>query len=71
MDFVAVMLFTQQVFHLECLLLIRIKSQSGVAKKSVVYIKKHLTLLFSRFGEGGFKPSADYDIEWLKGWGAL
>ena len=28
MDFVAVMLFTQQVFHLECLLLIQIKSQT-------------------------------------------
>ena len=47
MDFVAVMLFTQQLFHLECLLFIRIKSQSGVAKKSAVYKKKHLTLLFS------------------------
>ena len=35
--FVAVMLFTQQVFHLECLLLFQIKSQSGVAYKSVVY----------------------------------
>ena len=53
MDFVAVMLFTQQVFHLECLLSIRIKSESGVAKKSAVYIKKHLALLFSRFGGGG------------------
>ena len=42
MDFVAVMLN-----HLECLLLIRIKSQSGVAKKSAVYTKNHLTLLFS------------------------
>ena len=37
MDFVAVMLFTQQVFHLECLLLFRIKSQPGVAYKSVDY----------------------------------
>ena len=45
MDFEAVMLFTQQVFHLECLLLIWIKSQPGVAKKCVVYKGKHLTLL--------------------------
>ena len=36
MDFVAVMLFTKQVFHLEYLLC-WIKSQSGVAYKSVVY----------------------------------
>ena len=42
MDFVAVMLFTQQVFHLECLLLFRIKS--GVACKIVVYKKNGLTL---------------------------
>ena len=33
MDFVAAMLFTQQVFHLECLLLFRIKSQPGVGYK--------------------------------------
>ena len=39
MGFVAVMLFTQQVIHLECLLLIRIKSQPGVIYKSVVYKK--------------------------------
>ena len=31
MDFLAVMLFTKQVFHLECLLLFQIKSQPGVA----------------------------------------
>ena len=37
MDFVAVMLFTQQVFHLDGLLLFWIKSQPGVACKSVVY----------------------------------
>ena len=52
MDFVAVMLLTQQVFHLECLLffnsfcylrLFQIKSQPGVAYKSVVY-KNHVTL---------------------------
>ena len=36
MDFVAVMLFTKQVFHLEYLLC-WINSQSGVAYKSVVY----------------------------------
>ena len=41
MDFVAVMLFTQQLFHLEYLLFIRIKPQSGVAKKKgAVYKKK-------------------------------
>ena len=34
MDFVTVMLFTQQVFHLECLLF-RTKSQPGVAYESV------------------------------------
>ena len=39
MDFVAVMPFTQQVFHLECLLSIWTKSQSGVAYKSVAYKK--------------------------------
>ena len=33
MDLVAVMLFNQQVFHLECLLLFQIKSQHGVACK--------------------------------------
>ena len=33
------MLFIQQVFHLECLLLIRMKSQPGVVYKSVVYKK--------------------------------
>ena len=32
------MLFTQQVFHLECLLF-RIKSQPGVAYNGVVYKK--------------------------------
>ena len=45
MDFAAVMLFTQQVFHLECLLLFRIKSQPGVAYKSVVY-KKAFKVVF-------------------------
>ena len=36
MDFVAVMLFTQQVFHLEFLLLIQIKYRSGfIYKKSI------------------------------------
>ena len=39
MDFVEVMLFTQQVFRLECLLLFWIKSQPGVAYKTVVYKK--------------------------------
>ena len=39
MHFETVMLFTQQVFHLEFLLLIRIKSQSGIADKSIVYKK--------------------------------
>ena len=39
MDFVAVVLFTQQVFHLECLLLFQIKSQPRVAYKSVDYKK--------------------------------
>ena len=33
------MLFTQEVFHLECLILFWIKSQPGVAHKSVVYKK--------------------------------
>ena len=40
MDSVAVMLFNQQVFHLECLLMLllfRIESQSVIAYKSVVY----------------------------------
>ena len=39
MEFAAVMLFIQKVFHLECLLLIRIISQPGVAYKSIVYKK--------------------------------
>ena len=39
MNFVAAMLFTQQVFHLECLLLFQIKSQPGFAYKSVDYKK--------------------------------
>ena len=37
--FCSSMFFTQQVFHLECLLLFQIKSQPGVAYKSVVYKK--------------------------------
>ena len=37
MDFIAVMLFTHQVFHLEYYLLFRIKSEFGVAFKSVGY----------------------------------
>ena len=45
MDFAAVMLFTQQVFHLEFLLLFRIKSQPGVAYKSVDY-KKTFNVVF-------------------------
>ena len=45
MDFVAVMLFTQQVFHLECLLLFQIKSQPGVAYKSVDF-KKAFNVVF-------------------------
>ena len=40
MGFVAVMLFTQQVFRLECLLF-QIKSQRGVAYKSVDYKKAY------------------------------
>ena len=39
MDFIAVMLFTQQVFLLGCLSLFRIKSQPVVAYKCVVYKK--------------------------------
>ena len=48
MDFVAVMLFTQQVLNLECLLLFQIKSQPGVAYESVFY-KKAFNLLFLVF----------------------
>ena len=44
MDFVAVMLFTQQVFRLE-FLLFQIKSQLGVAYKSVDY-KKAFNIVF-------------------------
>ena len=40
MDFVAVMLFTQQVFHLECLLLFEIKSLSLVLLIKLLIIKK-------------------------------
>ena len=39
------MLFTQLVFHLECLLLFQIKSQPGVGYKSTVY-KKAITVAF-------------------------
>ena len=46
MDFVAVMLFTQEVFHLQFLLLIRIKSQSGIAYKNVIYKKKTFNIAF-------------------------
>ena len=45
MDFVPVMFFTQQVFYLECLLLFQIKSQPGVAYKSVDY-KKTFDVVF-------------------------
>ena len=44
-DFVAVMLFTQQVSHLECLLLFQIESQPGIAYISDAYLKKHLKVL--------------------------
>ena len=40
------MLFTQQDFHLECLLLFPIKSQSGVAYESVDY-KRALNVDFN------------------------
>ena len=40
MDFVAVMLFTQQVFHLECLLLFEIKSLSLLLLIKFLIIKK-------------------------------
>ena len=47
MDFVAVMLFTQQVFHWEGLLLLFcIKSQPIVAYKSVVYKRVFNILVF-------------------------
>ena len=46
MDFVAVVLFTQQVFHLECVLLYQIKSQSSAGYKNGDY-KNHLMLFFS------------------------
>ena len=39
MDFVAVMLFNQQVFHLGCLLIFQIKSHLGIAYQSVDYKK--------------------------------
>ena len=48
MDFVQVMLFTHHIFHLDfrlLLLLFQIKSQPGVAYKSVVY-KKAFNLIF-------------------------
>ena len=51
MDFAAVMLFTQQVFHLEFLLLFRIKSQPGVAYKSVDYKKTFNVVLKSSENE--------------------
>ena len=40
------MLFTQQVLHLECLLLLQIKSQPGVAYKKSVDYKKAFTVFF-------------------------
>ena len=47
MDFVAVMLFNQQIFHLEYLLLFQIKSQPGVTFKSVDYKKTFNVVFFS------------------------
>ena len=44
MDFVTVLLFTQQVFHLECLLF-QIKSQPGIVYESVYY-KKIFNVVF-------------------------
>ena len=47
MYFVAVMLFTHQVFHLECLLLLfQIKSQPADAYKSIVY-KRTFKVVFT------------------------
>ena len=45
MDFVVGMLFTQQVFHLEGLLLFHIKSHRGITYKSVDY-KKTFNVIF-------------------------
>ena len=45
MYFVTVMFFTQQVFYLKCLLLFQIKSQPGVAYKSVDH-KKGFDVVF-------------------------
>ena len=47
MDFVVVMVFTKQVFYLSCSLLFQIKSQFGVAYKSVVYKRTFNILLKS------------------------
>ena len=50
MDFIAVMLFTQQVFLLGCLSLFRIKSQPVVAYKCVVYKKAfNVFLVFKKW----------------------
>ena len=43
--FLAVMLFTQQVFHLECYYYFEIKSQPDVAYKSVCY-KRAFNVIF-------------------------
>ena len=45
MDFVAVTLFTQQVFHLECLSLIQIKSQPMLLIK-LLFMKKAFNIVF-------------------------
>ena len=65
------MLFTKQVFHLECLLF-RIKSQSGVAYKSAVY-KRPFNVVFksSENEKNNFAMQVYFCVYLVSHWGNL
>ena len=65
------MLFTKQVFHLECLLF-RIKSQPGVAYKSAVY-KRAFNVVFksSKNEKNNFAMQVYFCVYLVSHWGNL
>ena len=65
------MLFTKQVFHLECLLF-RIKSQPGVAYKSAVY-KRAFNVVFksSKNEKNNFVMRVYFCVYLVSHWGNL
>ena len=65
------MLFTKQVFHLECLLF-RIKSQPGVAYKSAVY-KRAFNVVFksSKNEKNNFAMRVYFCVYLVSHWGIL